>query len=272
MSVQNGERLATKQDLADMYSGILPYLGGMPEVLANKFSKGDLYSTDEKMIGKWIDGKPLYERVFVDSFHTTNNYNNYRTIDVSAINMEYVKLVEYSLISGNDHFYNGGSSTTGFYIHDFVVTNGSLRYWIKEVDYNRDCTIYIILQYTKTTDSANSFNIGESTDYSTDEKIIGTWLNGEPLYQKTISCGALPNKTLKNVAHGISNLNKVVNLYGMAYNNSYWSSLPKVHDKDINIQCAIYENSTNIMIEGRETDFSGFTESYITIQYTKSNS
>ena len=67
-------------------------------------------------------------------------------------------------------------------------------------------------------------------------------------------------------------MNKVVNLYGMAYNNSYWASLPKVHDKDINIQCAIYADSTNILIEGRGTDFSGFTESYVTIQYTKSNS
>ena len=31
MSVQNGERLATKQDLADMYQEILPYLGMYPE-------------------------------------------------------------------------------------------------------------------------------------------------------------------------------------------------------------------------------------------------
>ena len=62
MSVQNPERVVTKQDLADFYQCILPYLGGMPDILANKFSKGDMYSTDGKMIGQWIDGKPLYSK------------------------------------------------------------------------------------------------------------------------------------------------------------------------------------------------------------------
>lgn len=38
-------------------------MGVYPSAIANKFSKGDLYSTDEKMIGQWINGKPLYQRV-----------------------------------------------------------------------------------------------------------------------------------------------------------------------------------------------------------------
>jgi hypothetical protein len=44
-------------------------------------------------------------------------------------------------------------------------------------------TIYFVIQYTKTTDSAIS--IGSDTDYSTDEKVIGTWIDGKPVYQKT---------------------------------------------------------------------------------------
>ena len=58
MSLTNPNKVVTEQRLHDFYEELLPYLGGMPEVLANKFSKGDLYDTTEKMIGKWIDGKP----------------------------------------------------------------------------------------------------------------------------------------------------------------------------------------------------------------------
>ena len=40
---------------------------------------------------------------------------------------------------------------------------------------------YITVYYTKTTDSAIS--IGSDTDYSTEEKIIGTWIDGKPIYR-----------------------------------------------------------------------------------------
>ncbi len=43
---------------------------------------------------------------------------------------------------------------------------------------------YVLIQYTKTTDEAIA--IGSDTDYSTTEKIVGTWIDGKPLYEKTI--------------------------------------------------------------------------------------
>ena len=48
-----------------------------------------------------------------------------------------------------------------------------------------------------------------ATDYSTSEKMIGTWVDGSPLYQKTIEFGALPNAAEKSVAHGISNISQI---------------------------------------------------------------
>ena len=53
MSVPNGDRTVTKQDLADFYGEILPYLGGMPSLE---------YSTEEKVVGKWITGDILYQK------------------------------------------------------------------------------------------------------------------------------------------------------------------------------------------------------------------
>ena len=52
--------------------------------------------------------------------------------------------------------------------------------------------------------------------YSTEEKVIGTWL-GKTLYRKVIDFGTLPNATSKNVLTGlqIGNIN-IVNYYGAA--------------------------------------------------------
>ena len=41
-----------------------------------------------------------------------------------------------------------------------------------------------MLPFTKTTDSPIA--IGSDTDYSTDEKIVGTWIDGKPLYQRVV--------------------------------------------------------------------------------------
>jgi hypothetical protein len=62
MSLTNPNTPVSQQDLQDFYHKLVPYMGGSFEAIANKFSKGDMYSTDEKMIGQWIDGKPLYQK------------------------------------------------------------------------------------------------------------------------------------------------------------------------------------------------------------------
>lgn len=53
---------------------------------------------------------------------------------------------------------------------------------------------------------------GITADYSTSEQASSrTWfVASEPIYQKSISFGAMPNATTKSVAHGISGLDKVV--------------------------------------------------------------
>lgn len=37
------------------------------------------------------------------------------------------------------------------------------------------------------------------TTYSTDEREIGTWIDGSTLYERVINVGALPNNTLKTI-------------------------------------------------------------------------
>lgn len=187
MSVQNPERVVTKQDLADFYGQILPYLGGMPEILANKFSKSDMYSTDEKMIGQWIDGKPLYQKVI--SFGALpNNTTKSVAHEISSIDF----IADYSCVASNGTVFmsipksvpsEGNAGGIGI---NCTKTNVEITTSIDRSSYT---TTYVTIKYTKTTDSAVS--IGNDTDYSTDEKIIGTWIDGRPIWQKTVS-GTMP--------------------------------------------------------------------------------
>lgn len=186
MSVQNPERVVTKQDLADFYEQILPYLGGMPEILANKFSKGDMYSADEKMIGQWTDGKPLYQKT-VNFGALPNNASKSVAHNISSI----------STVCNIYGIGVGSNIYQPFPILNDATPNKSVALWCDNTNVtvratNEDYSAmvgYITIQYTKTTDSAVS--IGNDTDYSTDEKIVGTWIDGRPIWQKTVS-GTMP--------------------------------------------------------------------------------
>lgn len=108
-------------------------------------------------------------------------------------------------------------------------------------------------------------------DYSLAELSTGaTWVDGSPIYKKTINFGALPNATSKTVAHGISNLGRVLKIEGYAYRSSNQTTYPiPFISKDAaanNIGTTV--NSTNIEI-GTGTDRSGITECYVTLYYTK---
>lgn len=53
-------------------------------------------------------------------------------------------------------------------------------------------------------------------DYSTDEKVIGTWIDGKPLYRKvieqTINWSTSTSYVAHNISHGIPNLKRVINI------------------------------------------------------------
>ena len=103
---------------------------------------------------------------------------------------------------------------------------------------------------------------GNRVKYSTTEQVVGEWIDGKPLYQKTIDCGALPNKSEKAVSHGISNLGVVVIIYGVASNGMAWTTL------DYLTSPSAYLDSTNINIKTTDNR-SSYTTTWITVIYTK---
>lgn len=109
--------------------------------------------------------------------------------------------------------------------------------------------------------------------YSTDEQIVGEWIDGKPIYQKTVNFGALGNAASKSVAHGISNLDYVVDIRTIAKGTdgtfinlpyppvaaSITSSTPRA---------TIIVNATNISINPAAYNFSSYS-AYVTLLYTK---
>ena len=111
-------------------------------------------------------------------------------------------------------------------------------------------------------------------EYSTDEKVVGKWIDSKPLYQKTIDCGALPNATQKYISIGVSDIDKVINYWGFATNglaDKFNISLPAPSsiavENSIMVTTAIYNGVHSIRI-WTGADQSGLS-GYITVQYTK---
>lgn len=184
MSLTNPNTPVSQQDLQDFYHKLLPYMGGSFGMIANKFSKGDMYSTDEKMIGQWSDGKPLYQKVITVTLETITDGTWY------AKNVALPSGLEVVFIKGAYNFNrtNVGSITLPYTNNNIdkmikaYISNNTLYISSNWSQYS-NATVYVVICYTKASDSAIS--IGDDTDYSTEEKIVGTWIDGKPIYQKT---------------------------------------------------------------------------------------
>lgn len=272
MSLSNPNKPVTEQRLSEFYQGILPYLGGMPEMLANKFSKGDLYSTDEKMIGQWIDGKPLYQKTVSGTFTAQSQTAQ---ISTGVSNIDFLMISSGAIVSSdyiwelNEYPGNDTDKARTIYVksnNSFEVLNGSSYPTSGSV-------IYITFQYTKTTDSA--IEIGSDTDYSTTEKIVGTWIDGKPIYQRTFDLSSHANwSPNSNVATGINipNIEQLVYLTGSAQyiGDDNWFMIPHTATGNVSTSQSacfvLHSNGDVYFVTGTSLTFKNLK---FTIQYTK---
>ena len=134
---------------------------------------------------------------------------------------------------------------------------------------------YIALPDTKLTDNKNYFIKDINNDnvlgyppliYSDEEREVGVWRDGKPLYEKTINFGAIPSITTKEVDHNISNLGMVIDFEGMMINadGMIYETLPSGENSNFRIQIL----PTKIRIITSDS-WVAWTDSYITLKYTK---
>lgn len=114
--------------------------------------------------------------------------------------------------------------------------------------------------------------VDRSNIYSTTERPIGIWIDGSIIYRKVVDMGTSSSGNI-SVNHDISNLDKVINVYGIAsnnYNNNITQySIPKVSNSSYNNQIGIDVTATQItLINGSSVSFN--VGSFVVIEYTKS--
>lgn len=107
------------------------------------YMQPSMYSEEERIVGCWIDGKPLYEKTikFLVNGNTVYSHN--------IQNVDYIFIKNFVLTESSRMFYTQNS------IDAYVTTNQvalNVNSWNVSDEY-----AYTVLQYTKTTDEENSF-------------------------------------------------------------------------------------------------------------------
>lgn len=132
---------------------------------------------------------------------------------------------------------------------------------------------------TSTTDtySCNYINEARLEEYSATEKIIGKWIDGKPLYGKTITfTSTISANATTSIAHNITNAKNIFIDYGASFmeanigTNNYMSySLSLIgYTGNITDKMYCYVNPVNINIYSNGSWGKNWTK-HITLKYTK---
>lgn len=173
---------------------------------------GDIYSTEERQVGVWVDGKPLYQKTINVGNSFPINY------DASALNIETCVVCV-----GTSKGYGNIPNLTPYtdYSVNLVFINNLIQGRKgSQVSVSND--IFATLLYTKTTDTAGSGiwtpSGSYAVHYSTDEQVIGTWVDGSTLYRKSFvfsSSLTVSHETFTDTGFSIQNLSKII--FGYLY-------------------------------------------------------
>ena len=105
-------------------------------------------------------------------------------------------------------------------------------------------------------------------NYSTEEQVIGTWIDGKPIYRKVVSVGVLPSNTTKYVSSGISGKPTIIKMCGYAYRptDPWFLTLPHISaTAPISLSYGQTKNEIAIASVSDVSAYSG----YVTLEYTK---
>lgn len=238
-----------------------------------------IYSESEREIGVWTDGKPLYQKTYI-----VNNISADTEIDLNIPNIEKV-INQWGTWDRTDGINNGpwaydlnAVNETSF-ANNFIVLCrvriGPNKLYIgypSTAAYGTIPEIRCTIQYTKSTDSPGS---GQWTPqgvpahhYSTEEQIVGTWVDGSTVYEKTIFISGTVAGTYQISISGIKDF---LSYNGYIHDNWTPASLipiPRVASDGNNIGISnIYSDYITFVVPSAYS--SRLYDAYITIRYTK---
>ena len=256
MSLTNPNTPVSQQDLQDFYHKLLPYMGGSFGLVATGIDSANLYSTTERVIGQWIDGKLLYQKTIEFTVPTT--YNSDVTIYTGNTN-ERIKYARGALVTSTedsvtlDSPYNGTARTALHWNKNILTCR--ISEW-------GGSNAYVTIQYTKTTDTAVE-SYGTDTTYSTDEHVVGSWIDGRPVYQKVFQ----PSDTI-SIGTSWTNLHDVSSLNIDVVTKADIHTYPNAGNQDIEVE--VYKAGGYIRAKAANS-INYYNNGFLILQYTKSS-
>ena len=232
-----------------------------------------IYSEDEREIGVWTDGKPLYQKTFLG---TVSGSSPEYTIDISNMDIE-------SIVCSSLHSTSSTDTQTSLYYYsssDFIRWYSNDGMTEIKINSNGDSSSYpkrpydfrLTIQYTKTTDTAGSGTWTPqgvpAVHYSTDEKVVGTWIDGSTLYEKTIIASISEVNSHEYSDNDLNNSDMAMIIDG------YYT----LTDNFVKVPLNQWESSTYYTRTGFRNDktiylyvngYSVTGNTYITVRYTK---
>lgn len=108
-------------------------------------------------------------------------------------------------------------------------------------------------------------------DYSTDEQIVGTWIDGRPVYEKTFDfSNPVAGNTILN--HGIENFDALVSVLGTFHrDDGYEEPVPFPHN-DVSFMVSLVDFTSTQMTRVVGSVYTGtykLTRATFTVRYLK---
>lgn len=144
-----------------------------------------IYTTNEVRIGTWVDGKPLYRKVFLDDTTFLPQLNGLTVVEDVDCLITQTGIVRQKTVGADSSFQNFGFPFSSE--SEYVITKKTLDNELKLFVVG-NWSIYIltaIFEYTKTTDEPENLSL-ISQVYSVNETRVGTWIDGKPLYRRVL--------------------------------------------------------------------------------------
>ena len=102
------------------------------------------YSTEEQVIGTWIDGKPLYQKTVIYDITTTSDFVS---IPLNITYPNFIMIYDFTLVDGNTFY--GLAQPYSYYR---IIDKSSFYLKLTMNNWAGGTTAYITVRYTKTTD------------------------------------------------------------------------------------------------------------------------
>lgn len=176
----------------------------------------DYYNSEETIVGRWVDGRPIYRRVF-DQVMPASDPNrviwDFKGVNVDAI-LDVRGIATAAYPNSNRH----GFSLTGDW-HNVVQS----RWWVRYdqqylyMQYASSSGIggnraYVMVDYTKTTDQPDSF-VEEKVELTAEHK-TGETFNGKDVYEKCLTGTTGASAGSMNLSMANDDVDEVIDFWG----------------------------------------------------------